>query len=421
MQYWLLQKDSRSLRPAWQQLFPVLLIHLLKGLPPARSQIFRNLSSRGTEEAFWLTYHRVQISGSNLILRAQPFPQKLQHGNLKDRTYRFKCFWLQVLSSFLKVPSGRKVTVLFHGIRNNIQLPYPSFVSWKYLIPVSHLLRAQYNHTHLPNALFQMRLNFVQWQIQLRNWKIFFPLWKKSKFSKAKIKCCLHLSSSSSSRIPIWGWLKNFGSNFALTYTHLEILHQPQSCGACLNKATGFVERKTYWILVFTGTTVTAFHVSLPLGLLGERGRRKATENKNIFPHMRCVSIKTQGWSRLLALTTLMLEYSRLANFAMILHLWEPAFGEALKMPWIPPLTGSLPDWDPANLTSHGRQESTAVSLHGAGKHRQPQFCRGSPPLASLGTMLLPQEGYKLGGRLLGPTPIAGKHSECFLEVFWVY
>lgn len=252
-----------------------------------------------------------------------------------------------------------------------------------------------------------MRLNFVQWQIQLRNWKIFFPLWKKPKFSKAKLKCCLHLSSSSSSRIPIWGWLKNFGSNFALTYTHLEILHQPQSCGACLEKATGFVERKTCWILVFAGTAVTPLHVTLPLSLLGEQGRRKVTENKNTLPHMRCVSTKTQGWSRLLALTTLMLEYSHLANFAITLHLWEPAFGEALRMPWMPPLTGSLPDWDPASLTSHGRQESTAVSLHGAGKHRQPQLCRGSPPIASLGTIQAWGEA-------------ARTHSSCW-QALWVF
>lgn len=54
----------------------------------------------------------------------------------------------------------------------------------------------------------------------------------------------------------------------------------------------------------------------------------------------------------------------------------------------------------------------SAGSLSSAGNY---------PPFASLGAMLLPQEAYKCRGRLLGPTPIAGKHSECFLAVFYIY
>lgn len=99
---------------------------------------------------------------------------------------------------------------------------------------------------------------------------------------------------------------------------------------------------------------MTALHVSLPLGLPGEQGRRKATEKRNILPHMRRVSPKTQGWSRLRALTMLMLEYFHPAHFASTFHLSELAFGEALWMSQ--PLTGCLPDGDPVNLTSH--QES---------------------------------------------------------------
>lgn len=142
---------------------------------------------------------------------------------------------------------------------------------------------------------------------------------------------------------------------------------------------------------------MTPHHVSLPLGLPGERGRRKATENRKNLPHVRCVSTKTQGWSRLLALTTLILEYSHLAHFAITVHLQEPALVKLFGCHSFHILqglsqTGTLP------VSHRTRQGALLCPCVGLGSAGSLSSAENDPPLLVLGPCGQPRKATSLRG-----------------------